>query len=287
MNVFYRPEQTARNSGVFSPSALKPMLVVEDWLARHIVEPSDVVDFQPLSRDDLKLAHDPSFVDGVLDLILPNGFENRDPQVASALPYTCGSLLAAARHALAHREHVCSPTSGFHHAGYDFAEGYCTFNGLMVAVLKLQALGLVNTVGILDGDMHHGNGTEDILERLSVQGVRHHTQGKHFIERESVGPDAKHYFEWLEQALADCSGVDLLIYQAGADVHVRDPLGGLLTEREMALRDHQVFKAFHGRPLVWNLAGGYQRDVNGGIDPVLRLHRNTAIACKAQAGAAA
>lgn len=35
------------------------------------------------------------------------------------------------------------------------------------------------------------------------------------------------------------------------------------------------FQLFQGRPLVWNLAGGYRRDVNG-IEPVLKLHRTTA-----------
>ena len=52
-------------------------------------------------------------------------------------------------------------------------------------------------------------------------------------------------------------------------------LGGMLSDVAMCKRDHLVFQAFQGKPLVWNLAGGYQRDSAGGIEPVLRLHRNT------------
>ena len=101
----------------------------------------------------------------MLDLSIDNGFGNRNAQVAASLPYTSGSLLAAARHALEHRENVCSPTSGFHHAGYDSAEGFCTFNGLMVTALALLEEGVVRSIGILDCDAHYGNGTDDIVQR--------------------------------------------------------------------------------------------------------------------------
>lgn len=275
MKVFFRPEQAARNGNCFSPSAHKPAQVVRDWLDRGLVRPQDVLGFEPATRQDLCRAHAPDFVASVLDLRQDNGFGNRDAQVAASLPYTSGSLLAAARHATRQQENVCSPTSGFHHAGHDFAEGFCTFNGLMVAALALLEGGQVQRVGIVDCDAHYGNGTDDIIERLDVQGVRHFTMGRHFRSRACVGEGAGRFFGWLRRALDACRDVDLLIYQAGADPHVNDPLGGLLTGVEMAQRDHAVFDAFRGRALVWNLAGGYQRDEAGGIEPVLKLHRAT------------
>lgn len=272
MKVFYRPEQTACNMGTFSPSAHKPAQVVQDWLVRGLIQECDVLGFDPVTRTDFKRAHDAAFVDGVLNLSIDNGFGNRSAQVAASLPYTSGSLLAAAHHALDHSAHVCSPTSGFHHAGYGFAEGFCTFNGLMVTALALLEQGAARSIGILDCDVHYGNGTDDIARQLGVKGVRHHTMGAHFHHP----ADASTFERWLDRALEDCRSVDLLIYQAGADPHVNDPLGGVLTGVQMAKRDHAVFSAFRGRPLVWNLAGGYQRDANGGIDPVLKLHRATA-----------
>jgi acetoin utilization deacetylase AcuC-like enzyme len=276
MKVFYRPEQTARNSGTYSPSAGKPALVVQDWLSRGLIQDTDVLGFEPVSRADLKRAHDSHFVDGVLDLGIPNGFGNQDAGVAASLPYTSGSLLAAARHAIEHSENTCSPTSGFHHAGHGFAQGFCTFNGLMVTALALLESGTAKSIGILDCDVHYGNGTDDILRKLDVKGVRHHTMGAHFYRSTESGTDGSTFEDWLDSAIADCQDVDLLIYQAGADPHIDDPLGGVLTGVQMAKRDHAVFAAFQGKPLVWNLAGGYQRDANGGIEPVLKLHRRTA-----------
>jgi len=276
MKVFFRTEQSARNAGAFSPSAYKPTLVIEDWLRHNLISAQDIMSFEPVTRDDLVLAHDPRFVDGVLSCAEPNGFGNRDKAVALSLPYTTGSMLAAARYALANQVNTCSPTSGFHHACYGHANGFCTFNGLMVTALKLLSEGAVRSVGILDCDVHYGDGTDDIIKQLNVTRVKHHTMGERFSSRRDVGPRGKAFEQWLEAAVADCSDVELLLYQAGADPHIDDPLGGVQSTEEMFARDRYVFEAFRNKALVWNLAGGYQTDADGGIEPVLALHRNTA-----------
>jgi acetoin utilization deacetylase AcuC-like enzyme len=70
---------------------------------------------------------------------------------------------------------------------------------------------------------------------------------------------------------------DVVIYQAGADVHVNDPYGGVLTTEQMYERDLRMFRIAKRLqlPLTWNLAGGYQVGPNGEIDKVLELHLNT------------
>jgi acetoin utilization deacetylase AcuC-like enzyme len=276
MKVFFREEQSARNADAFSPSAYKPTLVIKDWLRHNLISAEDIMSFEPVTRDDLVLAHEPGFVDGVLSGADANGFGNRDRAVASSLPYTTGSMLAAARYALIHQVNTCSPTSGFHHACYGHANGFCTFNGLMVTAIKLLSEGSVRSIGILDCDVHYGDGTDDIISQLNVTQVKHHTMGERFRSRRDVGPRGKAFDQWLETAVADCRDVDLLLYQAGADPHLDDPLGGVQSTQEMLARDRYVFDAFRNRALVWNLAGGYQTDADGGIEPVLALHRNTA-----------
>ncbi len=280
MKIFYRPEQVASNTDAYSPSAFKPQQVVDDWLARGIIQPHDINSFEPVSRTDLYRVHNQKMVDDILDLKRRNGFGNCDAEVAASLPYTSGSLLAAAHWALAHQEAVCSPTSGFHHAGFNQPGGFCTFNGLMVTAVKLLDLGLVRRVAILDCDVHYGNGTDDIIARLGLQSsISHHTMGQHFQNRKDAGPDGSHFGAWLDKTIQQCASADLVIYQAGADPHINDPLGGLLTTRTMLKRDLTAFRALKGHPLVWNLAGGYQRDAAETIEPVLKLHRNTALAC--------
>ncbi len=276
MKVFYRSEQVgpAQRS---SPSAHKPRLVVEDWI-RVFGESIEICGFEKATEKQLARAHQSEFVKGVLNGTISNGFGNRDPKVAHTLAFTSGSMLAAAEYAVLHREVVCSPTSGFHHAEYSSSGGYCTFNGLMVTALALKDAGLVNRVAILDCDAHYGNGTDSIIRELGVDWIEHHTQGRELgLAYQAVGGA---YERWLNAAIEKCKGCDVVLYQAGADPHIDDPLGGILTTAQMIARDRSVFEGLGHLPMVWNLAGGYQ--VVAGetqaeqIEPVLALHRATA-----------
>ncbi len=276
MKVFYRPEQVGPAQSC-SPSAHKPRLVVEDWI-REFGDSIEISGFEKATEKQLARAHQPEFVKGVLTGTIENGFGNRDPKVAHTLAFTSGSMLAGAEHAVLHREVVCSPTSGFHHAEYSRSGGYCTFNGLMVTALALKDAGLVNRVAILDCDAHYGNGTDSIVNALGVDWIEHHTQGLKFGNAHQAADGA--YERWLNAAIEKCKGCDVVLYQAGADPHIDDPLGGVLTTAQMLARDRSVFEGLGHLPMVWNLAGGYQ--VVAGetqaqqIEPVLALHRATA-----------
>ena len=149
----------------------------------------------------------------------------------------------------------------------------------MVTALALQAEGLVNRVGILDLDMHYGNGTDDIIKRTkSSDLIRHATAGKHFTT-----PDQRTRFfdHWLPTVLDDMADCAIVLYQAGADPHVDDPHGGWLTTEQLRVRDAMVFDYFHTHkvPIVWNLAGGYQVEADGSIPKVLEIHDNTMREC--------
>ncbi len=74
--------------------------------------------------------------------------------------------------------------------------------------------------------------------------------------------------------MADCG---LILYQAGADPHIDDPLGGWLTNAQLARRDSRVcaHAKRRGIPIAWNLAGGYQTP----LQKVLDIHDNTMREC--------
>lgn len=272
MRVFYREEMIAE-SGSYSPSAAKPKAVVEDWRAHGLS--IEICDFSAATHEDLCLAHAPSYVEGIFSGRVVNGHGNTSRKLAESTLWTVGSLIAAANDAL-DSGLACSPTSGFHHASFTSAGGFCTFNGLMVVAIQLLSAGKLKRVGVLDCDWHYGNGTDDIIRQFRLSGsVVHCTSG-----REHFHGKAPRYFQWLERSLQAMwqSDVELVLYQAGADAHVDDPLGGLLDDDELARRDEIVFDYCHAKslPVAWCLAGGYQRDALGSIEPVLRVHRRTA-----------
>ncbi len=268
--VFYSERMLAETDS-FSPSAGKARHVLAAW--HQAALPIAVHDVLPASELDLCLAHDPAYVRGVLSGMLPNGFGTTSLEVASSLAYTTGAMLGAARLALS-AGCACAPVSGFHHADYDSAGGYCTFNGLVITAQKLLAEGAVQRVMILDCDMHFGDGTDQILKRLAVKAAVNHVTFGRWYHQPS---DDRAYLQRLRETVARFEAYDLVLYQAGADVHVDDPLGGVLSTEQMIERDRIVFEAARTSqtPIVWNLAGGYQQP----LPKVVALHVNTMHEC--------
>ena len=268
--VFYREEMLA-HSDSFSPSAGKPRHVVTAWTSASM--PIRIESYPRASLEELCRCHDPAYVRGVLSLELPNGFRNRREDVARSLPWTTGAMLAAAREALRNGA-ACAPVSGFHHARYAGGGGFCTFNGLMVTASALLSEGTVQRILILDCDQHFGDGTEEILERLHLSSqVENASFGRWF----GAPSDADAYLAKLREQVSRVAHFDLVLYQAGADVHVDDPLGGVLTTEQMIERDRIVFEAARRAsvPIAWNLAGGYQEP----LARVVELHVNTMRCC--------
>lgn len=264
------------DSESFSPSAHKPREVVQSWQMLGI--PLELVVPEPVTVEQFAMAHDRRFVEDVLACRRANGFGNRSAAVAASLPYTSGSMLTAAREAVRNGRVAVAPCSGFHHATYDNVQGFCTFNGLMVTACVLRFEAVVNRVGILDFDQHWGNGTDDILRQLSADWVRHYSSGAEWDSPKQATRflDA---IPRLVESMADCG---VILYQAGADPHVDDPLGGWLTTEQLRERDRLVFEnvATLGVPIAWNLAGGYQTPLRN----VLDIHDNTMRECAAVFG---
>jgi acetoin utilization deacetylase AcuC-like enzyme len=277
MKVFYDDRQSVEDNPSLSPSARKPAAVLKSW--QELV-PVEIMPVVPVTSAELELVHDREYVENVLSCRADNGFGNRLKTIADSLLWTNGSFVSAAKYAVQHKENVVSPTSGFHHAEYRSGGGFCTFNGLMLAAVILKNSFLAEKIAIADIDMHYGNGTDDIIEKLSINYINHYTFGGHLNSqnygletREAFGREFTSKLPDIINKLID--GVDVLFYQAGADPHVLDPYGGALTTEQLKERDRIVFTIAKEKsvPVVWNLAGGYQQD----FSKVLEIHNNTAL----------
>ncbi len=272
MKIFYRPEM-ATDSGGYSPSAQEPQLVVADWRSKFSEMLEIVSDFEPVTVNDIKLVHDARFVDRIMSLEESNGHGNTSPEVRDTLLWTSGSLYAGCVEAL--EEGVtCSPTSGFHHAHHSDCHGFCTFNGLLVAAAKLLEEQKVGRVAIVDFDAHWGDGCVDILKRKA-----RYRDAISYIHASDLPDDPEMFKDSIADSLDELPEPDLVIYQAGADMHKDDPLncGPALSNMDLEERDFEVFNWCSKKaiPVCWNFAGGYQRDEDGGISKVLDIHYNT------------
>lgn len=102
-----------------------------------------------------------------------------------------------------------------------------------------------------------------------MEGIVHITAGEHW----HLEAQAHDFLANIDEDLKHLSACDIVLYQAGADPHLDDPLGGFLTTEQLAYRDWLVFSGLRKLdvPIAWVLAGGYQRP----IDKVVDIHVNT------------
>lgn len=161
-----------------------------------------------------------------------------------------------------------------HHATRQRAMGFCYLNNAAIAALAARATG-TSRVAVFDFDVHHGNGTEDILlEQAGTLYVSVHQHpcypGTGTTHRGSncrnypVPPStpADEYRRVLERALADLRDFqpDLLIVSAGFDAYIRDPLARQMLETEDFHWLGRQIRNLHC-PAASLLEGGYSRDL--------------------------
>lgn len=273
MRVFFNENQNVPDNDSFSPSAGKPKQVIESWTKLGI--PFKTEKFSPVTREQLYQVHSKKYVDDVIECRTSNGFGNKNPLVAKALPWVCGSMVSASLHAYRTGETSFSPTSGAHHAHFDYGSGFCTFNFLVLAAVEAHKAG-ASKIGIIDLDCHPSDGILDIIEELGINYIQVYSFGYDSLAKND--PQS-----WVNENLRikcyEFEGCDIVIFNAGVDPHVNDKLGGYLTTEQMRKRDEIVFQTMKALsiPVAVSLAGGYQKDENGSIGPVLDLHDNTFI----------
>ncbi len=176
---------------------------------------------------------------------------------------------------------LCRPPG--HHAGKDYAAGYCFINNAAVAA---NWLSLQGTVALLDVDYHCGNGTQDIFyERDDVltisihadpnfeypyyAGYAHETGagaglGFHKNIPLKKGTDDARYLVALEEALSLIRGFapKYLVVSTGMDIYAEDPLGTIKVTTEGIGEIGKRISAL-ALPAVIVMEGGYNNEVLG------------------------
>lgn len=187
---------------------------------------------------------------------------------------------------------------GAHHAGRDFARGYCVFNDIALAADRLRQNGCARTALVVDCDVHQGDGTAHLLAHdpltftVSLHGARNYPTTRIASDLDVDLPRGTadgDYLVALEGALATALAAgpyDIAFYLAGADPWEGDRLGTLaLTKDGLRRRDQLVLDTLGAQriPVCVTLAGGYAPDVADIVD----IHAATASEVAARTVAAA
>lgn len=136
-------------------------------LAIGMAEPTDFIEPQPATDQDILLVHKPEYVQK-----LRTGQLSPREQMQMEIPYSrelveafwlaAGGSILAARLSLQDRIAI-SIGGGFHHAYPDHGEGFCMIHDVAVAIRRMQRDDKIRTAMTLDCDVHQGNGTAAIF----------------------------------------------------------------------------------------------------------------------------
>lgn len=244
---------------------------------------------EPMPRRWLEEVHDPGYVAEVLSAAVPREKERRigfavTEAVARRSQVVPAGTWLAARLALDHG-FAANSAGGSHHALADTGAGYCVFNDLALAAVRLVEEETVERVLVVDVDVHQGDGTAALTAgRTGIATYSIHA-AKNFPARKARstldvpladGTGDDEYLRMLGETLPpllDEFRPQLILYQAGIDPLADDQLGRLsLTEEGLRRRERLVagLAAKRALPLASTVGGGY------GPDKLLLARRHVA-----------
>jgi acetoin utilization deacetylase AcuC-like enzyme len=243
-----------------------------------------------IGREALLLAHDEGYVDSVLDNTISDealrriGFP-RVPQLITRTLSSVGGTLAASLEALRNGWSGVL-AGGTHHAYRDFGSGFCVFNDIAVAACHLLENGLARRIGVIDLDVHQGDGTAAIFAgnpqvfTLSLHGANNFPFRKQCSSLDVAFADGtgdEEYLAALGPALDRVASwaPDFVYYQCGVDALRTDRLGKLAMSREgLARRDRMVLGAVRGWGVafVLTLGGGYSEPISETVEAAAQTY---------------
>ncbi|WP_417345844.1 histone deacetylase [Ferrimonas sp.] len=233
----------------------------------------------PLSPTEIQRCHSPeysrAFLENRLDAkaIRRMGFPWSQTLVERTLTSVSGTCLTA--HLALEHGLALHLSGGYHHAHFDFGSGYCVFNDLVLAAEQALSQPGVERVLIFDLDVHHGDGTAALCaSRPEIITCSVHCESNFpsrkppsdldFPLEKGVGDQS--YLQTVDQALTlalRLHSPDLVIFDAGVDVHKGDRLGHLeVSDEGLRQREQLVLsRCMDGAiPLACVIGGGYDRD---------------------------
>lgn len=239
-------------------------------------------------RDDLMRVHYQEYVDWIFSIAPTKGRIALDQDThmnaytLTAALRSAGAPMLAVDLLMEGKAQVafCNSRPPGHHAERDKAMGFCYFNNVAVGIMHAFSKYGLKRIAVIDFDVHHGNGTQDIFQDdervLLCSSFQHpfypgydaefqHPQCLNVLLEAGTTSDA--FREKVEAAWFDhlaAFSPELIFFSAGFDAHKNDPLADIqLTESDYVWLTAEISKIAHriGCKMISVLEGGYNLDV--------------------------
>lgn len=269
---------------------LKYELIPEQLMYEGLISPGNLFSPGTVTDDIVLLSHQRDYWERLRDLALSpaeirrSGFPlsgalvDRERQIAQGTIEGCHYAM---QYGIAF-----NVAGGTHHAGSNWAEGFCLLNDQAIAANYLLNRELARSVLIVDLDVHQGNGTAEIFRNnphvftFSMHAEKNFPFRKEQSDLDiglAVGTGDEEYLDILTRNLEPLFNrvePDFVFYLSGVDVLATDKLGHLALSREACRTRDQIVLALcksRGVPVQVSMGGGYSQHI---ID-IVEAHCNT------------
>ena len=259
MLVYTHQDCLLKNNGFNHPERKERL----DSILHSIKQIKDIqINFKeaPLANIDIiSLVHPKNYIEKIFSNIPKVGLIGVEkepyadtmlcPNSKKAILRACGAGIAAADDLMSKNERIfCAVRPPGHHAEKTRAMGFCFVNNIAVAARYLQNKYKVNKIAIIDFDVHHGNGTQEIFynDETVAYGSSHEYPlfpgtgseqekgvGNIFNATLKSGVKGKEFLKIFEQKILrpiDKFKPEVILISAGFDAHIRDPLANIKLE---------------------------------------------------------
>lgn len=280
------PECMLHDMGAYHPESPQRVAAIADYLlASGILDHLLTRQAPRATREQLLRAHDADYLDALARASPASGMIQIDPDTAMN-PHSLDAALHAAGAVVLATDMViggeaanafCNVRPPGHHACRRRAMGFCFLNNIAVGAAHALAAHHLERVAIVDFDVHHGNGTEDIFAQdtrvMMVSTFQHPfypfsgTQGRSErmvnvpVDAYSGGAEFRRIVESLWLPALERFAPQMLFISAGFDAHRDDDMASLgLLESDYAWVTQRIVEVaqYHARGrIVSALEGGY------------------------------
>jgi len=286
ISIISHPDCALHEMGIHHPESPARLSAIQDQL---IASGLDLIlqhyDAPLATREQLCRAHDADYIEQVFLKSPEEGQVWLDPDT-SMNPYSLSAALRAAGAVVLGVELVmngnsstafCNVRPPGHHAEHDKAMGFCIFNNIAVGAAHALQVYKLKRIAIIDFDVHHGNGTEDIFRDVPqvlfcstfqypfYPNTGCETASQHIVDvplaEGTEGPAFRDAVKahWLPRL--EAFQPELILISAGFDAHTEDDMAGLrLLEQDFTWVTSEIKKIAdqyaQGR-IVSALEGGY------------------------------
>lgn len=291
IRVYSHPACLSKDNGEGHPERKERLESILDSIQSMDDISIDLYEAPIAQYSDINLVHPQSYLDEMFSMIPDDGLVGVEkepyadtllcPNSKEAILRACGSGISASKDLMDGKSKriFCAVRPPGHHAETNRVNGFCFINNAAVAARFLQSEYDIHRVAIIDFDVHHGNGTQEIFyndDSVLYGSIHQHPlfpgtglesetgEGNIFNAPISAGTSSEDFLRIFNERIlvnVDLFKPEVIIISAGFDAHQRDPLAAInLNSDDYFTMTHDIVEIANrhskGRVISF-LEGGY------------------------------